>query len=767
MPLCTFATLGNALVILLSLIILTSSALLTFTSSPLSYNSGSLSTLCSFLTTTALALPIAITYAPPSTLKFLLSHLCFTSAFAVGSSIASSLTILEIPSFPSYTIEVFGGGVFTLSTLSLVLLSVPVADGGEKDIQRGTDENEAESMTDLSSPLLPNGTNEEESNGTNGEDTEPRIKNPTTRLLSLAIPHRNYLFLGCFALLLRLPFSLSIPHFVAETIGCLNDDDYDGASENIVLLTVCGTIDACLDFWCVYLFGLCQLNLVKTVRTTLFSRLLKMEVSFFDSTTVGSLTSRLNSDTSAMSGDLTWFFRFSIEATIRITGIAAYMFIRSPTLGLAACTIIPIVALVNKKYGDWLSKNSKEVQTALAEANEAAQETLSCARTVISFANEGKETERYNDRIQKHYLLNVKQTIAQGLYYMVVSTFLVNTCVQAALLYVGSRLVKEDSMKVEVLVAFMLYQGQLQEYTLQIFQSYTALRQSSGAGDKVFEMMDRKINPPGVGSTAISPIPSPSPSIPSTQPARVSLDNVSFTYPSRPNEPVLRNLSLDIAPGTMVALVGKSGCGKSTICSLIERFYDPTSGSITFNGANLKDLDVQTLRSDIGIVSQEPVLFSGTIFDNICYGFKREIDELDDGELKQRVEEAAKTAGAHSFITSFEKGYETVCGERGVSLSGGQKQRIAIARAIVKKPALLLFDEATAALDNESERVVQEALERACGLATTLVVAHRLKTVRKADKIVVIEDGNVIESGSHDELVRRGEKYAEMLRMGN
>ncbi|GMH69795.1 hypothetical protein TrRE_jg8180 [Triparma retinervis] len=510
------------------------------------------------------------------------------------------------------------------------------------------------------------------------------------------------------------------------------------------------------------------LNLVKTVRTSLFSRILSFEVSFFDATTVGDLTSRLNSDTSAMSSDLTWFFRFSIEATVRITGIAGYMFVRSRTLALAACTIIPVVAVVNKKYGDWLSKNSKAVQTALADANSVAQEALSCARTVISFANESSEVERYNEKIEEHYRLNVKQTIAQGLYYMVVSTFLVNTCVQAALLYVGTRLVKEQGMEVSILVAFMLYQGQLQEYTLQIFQSYTALRQSSGAGDKVFEMMDRKIEPPGVGDDENNTYPRPR-SLGNARPAKVSLDNVSFTYPSRPNEPVLKNLSLDIEPGTMVALVGKSGCGKSTICSLVERFYDPDSGSITYDGEDLRDMDVKGLREQIGIVSQEPVLFSGTIFENICFGLKREIEEeqqLGSGGLRQRVEEAAKTAGAHGFITGFEKGYDTVCGERGVSLSGGQKQRIAIARAIVKKPALLLFDEATAALDNESERVVQEALERAANHATTIVVAHRLKTVQKANRIVVIEDGNVVESGSHSELVKKGGgKYAAMLRM--
>ena len=205
----------------------------------------------------------------------------------------------------------------------------------------------------LTTPLLPSETQTAEE--------EQTTKNPTRRLLSLAIPHRLYLYLGCFALLVRLPFSLSIPHFVSECIGALNRSDYTAAKSNVFLVLAAGTVDACLDFWCVYLFGMAQLNLVKSVRTSLFSRLLSFEVSFFDSNPVGNLTSRLNSDTSAMSGDLTWFFRFSIEATVRIGGIVTYMFLRSPTLAGAACAVIPAVAAVNKKYGDWLGKNSKQV----------------------------------------------------------------------------------------------------------------------------------------------------------------------------------------------------------------------------------------------------------------------------------------------------------------------------------------------------------------------------------------------------------------------
>ena len=405
---------------------------------------------------------------------------------------------------------------------------------------------------------------------------------------------------------------------------------------------------------------------------------------------------------------------------------------------------------------------------------------------MIAYAGEDKACRQYADKIEVHYDLNVKQTIAQGIYYMFVSTFLVNTCVQAALLYMGSLLVRDDGMEVEVLLAFMLYQGQLQEYTLQIFQSYTALLKSSGAGEKVFELLDRNVAEPGVGSGENKEKQHSSNLITHDSLAHsgifagavdVSFSNVSFVYPSRPNEPVLQNISLDIPRGSTVALCGSSGSGKSTVISLIERFYDADSGAVRINGVNVKEMDCHLLRRNIGVVNQEPLLFSGTIMENIIYGLDGEGggggggEALSEVEIEERAIEAATIANAHSFITSFEKGYNTVCGERGVALSGGQKQRIAIARAILKKPALLLCDEATASLDNESEQAVQRALDTFLstngGKTTTIVVAHRLRTIRNCDYIAVIKEGAVAEWGNHQELVSiEGGLYAKMLASG-
>jgi len=449
-----------------------------------------------------------------------------------------------------------------------------------------------------------------------------------------------------------------------------------------------------LDFWCVYLFGVANQRIIKTVRLTLFQKILGFEVGFFDKNKTGELISRLTADTTEMAGDLTWFFRFSIESIVRISGIVTYMLITSPKLGFVACTMIPIIAAINKRYGSWLHDNSKKVQSALAAANATATETLSCITTVISFAGEDYEYKKYNEKVEANFLLSVKQIFMQGVYYMVVSTFLINTIVQGSLLLAGGMMVKSGDLGLGVLIAFMLYQSQLQSEVLNLFQSYTSLVKSSGAGDKVFQLIDRKSLPPATASAGTTPLQNATAGFTQAEDT-IEFKDLSFSYPSRPNQLVLRNLSFKIPLGSTYAFVGSSGSGKSTIMSLMSRFYDPVAGSLMVEGTNLKEIDLKDWRRGIGIVTQDPVLFSGSIARNIAYG-------EEEGDIDyRRVEEAASLANAKNFIEGFEEKYETNVGERGVCLSGGQKQRIAIARSIYRKPRLLLLDEATSALDTE------------------------------------------------------------------
>jgi len=407
-----------------------------------------------------------------------------------------------------------------------------------------------------------------------------------------------------------------------------------------------------------------------------------------------------------------------------------------------------------QRYADFLSKNAKEVQNALAQANSVAQEALSCIRTVVAFASEDYEYNKYKGKIVKHYDLNVQQLYAQGFYYMVISTFLINTVVQALLLYVGMVLMERGELSVEVLLAFMLYQSKLQNEVMNLFNSYTSLIKSSGAGDKVFELLDRFIPEPGTGHDGVNA----GIDMESSQ-LSISIQQLNFSYPSRPDQKILTNLDMDIPAGKTVALVGKSGCGKSTIIGLLQRFYDPDGGAVIVNDKNLKDINLKSHRQRIGVVTQDPVLFTGSIRDNILYGAKNKTDA--------DVINAAKLANAHVFIEAFPDGYDTQVGERGMQLSGGQRQRVSIARAIISEPNLLLLDEATSALDTESEKLVQDALDHLLNTnkqMTTVVIAHRLQTVRNADNIIVMNKGCVLEQGTHEELLKLNGVYQKMVK---
>lgn len=614
------------------------------------------------------------------------------------------------------------------------------------------------------------------------EESESSTEMPTSRLrgtrrlLQLARPQVVYLYAGCLVLLIRLPFSLSIPHFVSTTLTALSQGNFHLARAEIAWLFLFGTLDAVFDFWCVFLFGYANQRIVRGVRVDLLGVLLRQDVAFFDATSSGELASRLNSDCSEMAGDLTWFFRFSIESVVRIVGITIYMLVRSPVLGACALSIVPVVGIINKFYGDWLSRNATLVQDALADANAVAQETLANVRTVIAFAAESKEEARYERKIQRQYELNIKQLYMTGVYYMAVSTFLINTIVQSSLLWIGANLIAQHRLAPEVLLAFMLYQGQLQNETLNLFRSFSSLIKSSGAGDKVFALLDRRPPAPATGSTAVQLFSTGERDDDTTTtggPRRrsrsqanqynVRFEQVSFRYPTRPDHLVLNHLDLEIEQGQTLALVGSSGCGKSTIVNLLQRFYDPNAGSIVVNGQDLRRLDLEAHRRHIGVVTQDPVLFDDSIWQNIVYGAPH--------ATREDAVRAAKLAHADAFIRSFPQGYDTGVGERGVQLSGGQLQRIAIARAMVQKPSLLLLDEATSALDAASEQIVQDALDRLLekGNMTTVVVAHRLRTVRNADQIAVIDQGKVVEKGTHVELLQlRSGLYRKMVgRAGN
>lgn len=437
-----------------------------------------------------------------------------------------------------------------------------------------------------------------------GSSTSTSAAIPQHRLFALAAEHWRWLTLGCAALVLRLPFSIIQPHLVSVgVLGGLMSGEIQQIKRSILLFIVAGAVDAFLDFWCVFLFSFTKSKIVRNLRNRLFSNIIRQEAGFFDNARTGDIMSRLSSDTVEMANDLTWVFRFSIEAVARIAGVVVYMFVICPRLAVAACVAIPVVAIGNKYYGSWLHSNTQKVQSALAAANAHAAEIFAASNTVFSFAAEKLEEKRYAAHIHQHYIYSVWQAVADGLYYMVFSTFLMQVAVQGLILIYGSRLVLGGKLKVEELISFLMYRSQLQEWTSMLLNSFSSLIKCSGASQQVFCMLDR--------------VPQFHPSMgcqPLSSAGHVIFHDVYFAYPTRPSAVVLRGLTFEAKPGTMVALTGPSGAGKSTCFHLIEHFYEPTAGKVLLDGVSIADLDHSWLHSRVGLVGQEPILFSGEAY---------------------------------------------------------------------------------------------------------------------------------------------------------
>ena len=645
--------------------------------------------------------------------------------------------------------------------------------------------------------------------------------------MSLARPDARWLTLGLLSLFARLPFSLAAPHFVSRAIGGAIAGNSARARSAVVAFVVAGVVNAALDFWNVFLFAFVQNRVVRRLRSTLFAKILRQEAGFFDANQAGSLSSRLTSDCVAIASDLSWVFRNVAEAAVRVAGIAGYLLFQNARLGLVACGATPLVALVARLYGEWMSANATASQEALAAANAAALEAIANARTVKAFANEKYESRRYDRALARWYALCTTQAYVTGGYYALVYSFCSQLLVPAALLAYGSELVLAGEMPAERLVAAMLYQQQLQEYVGNLLDAVTSMYKSSGAASAAFALIDRAPRVRASGNAVVADFS-----------GTVKLSGVHFSYPTRPERPVLRGVTLKAMPGSVTALVGASGSGKSTVFRLLLHAYEPELGAVTLDGVDVSMVSARWLHSVIGVVGQEPVLFAGTVLDNITYSrraneadraearaaervaireqtrgrrafFSRRGDgdrgasaeeafrygddaefrygndayaaeeeeafvspsssdaHLDEDDERRRdrdrlrakppdeaVMRAASAANAHGFISAMPRGYHTEVGEGGARLSGGQKQRVAIARAILQNPVVLLLDEATSSLDRQAETHVQAALDVVSRGRTTLTIAHRLSAIRAADKIFVLRDGAVAESGTHESLSR-------------
>ncbi len=555
-------------------------------------------------------------------------------------------------------------------------------------------------------------------------------------------------FIGLFFLGLSTLTSLAFPYMASLLADAAQGTvDWNIKQLGWVLLGIL-LVQSVFSYLRIVMFAYVSEYTMADIRKDLYARLITLPISFFEQRRVGELTSRLSADVSqlqdAISINLAELLRQFATLIIGLTIIG----LTSWKLTLLMLATFPVAIVVAIFFGKFIRKMSKLAQDALANAGVVVEETLQSVQAVKVFTNEWFETQRYNKAIGKVVVIAMRTAKYRGAFV----TFLISAVFGGivVVLWYGAVLVQEGSLTIGELIRFILYTVFIGGAIGGMGDLYGNLQKALGASERVVEILHEY---PEVLLPTGTDIPA-KPNLPTLK-GDIEYRNVRFAYPTRKDLTILKNLSVHIRQGEKVALVGASGAGKSTIVQLLMRLYPVESGGIYLQNTNIADLDLTHLRQHIGIVPQEVILFGGTIYENILYGKPNATGE--------EVTDAAKKANAWEFISSFPEGLETLVGERGVKLSGGQRQRIAIARAILKDPAILILDEATSSLDAESERLVQEALDRLMEDRTTIIIAHRLSTIRKVDTIYVLEGGEIVEQGTHEELASKQEGLYQYL----
>jgi ATP-binding cassette, subfamily B, bacterial len=498
-----------------------------------------------------------------------------------------------------------------------------------------------------------------------------------------------------------------------------------------------------LRYFCITLLGE---RVAAKLRTRLYAHLLTLDQAFFERTRSGELVSRLAADTELVQTVVGSTLSLSLRSLLMLVGSTVMLIVTSPRLAGLTALVIPAVILPIVVLGRRVEKLSRESQDRIADASAVASESINAIHTVQAYTREPRERERYSNAVWLA-LKTAGHRIATTA-WLTALVILLGFGAITLVLWAGAHAVLAGEMNAGVLAQFVLYAVVAAGSVGGLTEVWGELLRCAGALGRISELLDTRAE-----------IRSPEQPIPLPRPLRgsIRIEQVGFHYPSRPGQAALHDFSLSIEAGETVALVGPSGAGKSTLFQLLQRFHDPQSGRITLDGEDLRSLDLAELRNAFALVPQDPVLFGASAADNIRFGRL----DADDGA----IEVAARAAEAHEFLRELPQGYDTYLGERGVRLSGGQQQRIAIARALLRDAPVLLLDEATSSLDAQSEHLIQQALTRLIANRTTLVIAHRLSTVQKADRIVVLERGRIVAMGTHEQLLREGGLYAELARL--
>ena len=570
---------------------------------------------------------------------------------------------------------------------------------------------------------------------------------PLADLLPYVLRYRRKVVAALFFLALAAATTLALPLAVRRMIdnGFSNSDSAFIANYFSMLVVIAAVLAlaSALRYYFVITLGE---RVVADLRRDVFTHVTELSPGFFDTAQSGEIVSRLAADTTQIKSAVGATASLALRNTVMGLGAVGMMIVTSPKLSMLVIAAIPLIILPLFAFGRSVRRKSRAAQDTLAAATAYASEQIGAVRTLQAFTNEALVTGRFGGAVEAAFEAARSSVLARAILTFV-AIFTIFASV-VAVLWFGSRDVLTGAMSAGTLSQFLIYAVIAAGALGALSEVWGELAQAAGASERIAELLAER---PAIGAPD-RPQPFPQARIGS-----VAFDEVNFVYPTRPDRSALDRLSFSVKPGETVAIVGPSGAGKSTIFALILRYYDPLSGSVSIDGVDLRQADPKEARARVAIVPQDVTIFAASARDNIGFGRP--------GATDAEIEVAARAAHADEFIRRLPKGYETELGERGVTLSGGQRQRIAIARAILRDAPILLLDEATSALDAESETLVQTALEELMGSRTTLVIAHRLATVLKADRILVIDHGRIVEEGTHDSLVRQNGIYARLAKL--